>query len=348
MTFDHPWLLLLLLLAILPWLTLPGAPLVHSWIAMLPRDRPSDWLGWAVRSVASITLIALVIALAGPYRAEYTVVRRGTGAEIVLLLDRSGSMDQGFGGVRIGGKSAFKTNSPEALDFYSSLNKGSSRDSKGKVARRLLAEFAAKRPADRFGMIAFSTLPIQILDFTQKSEVVQAAIEAANIGRGLSETDIGLALDSALNYFDHRAYTGSRIILLVSDGGDHLDDPTRERIAIRMRQNRVSLYWIYIRSSQSPGLIAEADEPPSNADVVPEYFLHRYFQTIGVPYHAYEADNPEALQKAVADVDRLENLPISYDDTVPRRDLSQWFYGAACAALALLAAAHLLEIGAWR
>ncbi len=42
------------------------------------------------------------------------------------------------------------------------------RESKRHIARRLLAEFTANRKEDRFGMIVFSTLPIRVLDFTQK------------------------------------------------------------------------------------------------------------------------------------------------------------------------------------
>jgi len=35
---------------------------------------------------------------------------------------------------------------------------------------------------------------------------------------------------------------------------------------------------------------------------VPEVFLHRFFGSMGTPYRAYEAEDPESLQKAIADV----------------------------------------------
>ena len=108
----------------------------------------------------------------------------------------------------------------------------------------------------------------------------QAAITAGNIGRGLSETDIGLALQSALSYFEDRAYTGSRIIMLVSDGGDHVEPDAQARIRELARRYRVALYWIYIRSSNSPGLNAGGAASPAAVDSVPEYPLHRFFQTL--------------------------------------------------------------------
>src|SRR5205085_8872508 len=184
------------------------------------------------------------------------------------------------------------------------------------------SEFIAGRKEDRFGMIVFSTVPIRVLEFTQKTEAIQAAIAAGDVGRGLSETNIGLALQSALSSFEDRPYTGSRIVMLVSDGGDRLDSDARERIAYQARKHRVAIYWIYLRSANSPGLVLEKDEAPENVEAVPEYALHRFFQSLGSSYRAYEAGNPEALRNAIEAVNRLENLPITYLDTVPRRDLS--------------------------
>jgi len=74
----------------------------------------------------------------------------------------------------------------------------SSGASKASVARRLLTQFTAKRPHDLFGMVAFSGLPIRIVDFTQKADVISAALAASTIGRGLSDTDIGRGMLAAL------------------------------------------------------------------------------------------------------------------------------------------------------
>ncbi|MBS0448913.1 MAG: VWA domain-containing protein [Proteobacteria bacterium] len=346
MSFAAPAWLWLLPLALLPLVAGRRDALANTWPALLPHDPASDAIAWGLRIAGVLALAATSVGLAGPYRPEYRVERVGRGAEIVLVLDRSRSMDQSFGGAgRL--PPGLRANSPEALEYYSTLRASEARRSKGQVARSLLGEFAAKRPEDRFGMVVFSTLPLRVLDFTQKPDVIQAAIAAGNVGRGLSETNIGLALDAALGYFENRPFTGSRIIMLVSDGGDHIDPDMRERLTTLARRYRVGFYWIYIRSAGSPGLMADANEPPADADAVPEYFLHRYLQSIGVPYHAYEADNPEALGRAVADVNRLENLPITYQDTMPRRDLSDAAYAVALAAVLLLLAASTLEVRRW-
>lgn len=347
--FAHPWVLLALPLAVLALWQRPQVLLLHSWSALLPRDPLSRALDVGLRALAALAVLALLVGIAGLYRPAYEVERIGRGAEIVLLVDRSRSMDQNF--VTRAGRYA----SPSAGlgDFNISREQADEEHaSKQRAARRLLARFAAQRPADRFSMIAFSTLPIRVLDFTEKPEAVQAAIMAGEVGRGLAETDIGLALREAVDSFRGRPYTGSRIIVLVSDGGDILDAETRAEVARGMRDYRVTLYWLYIRSARGAGLRADVGERTeagaAQGETAPEVFLHRFFDGMGTPYKAYEADNPQALEAAIADVNRLENLPIVYRDTVPRRDLSPWCYGVALAAVLLLLAAKLMELRAWR
>jgi mxaC protein len=343
MRFDLPWLLCLLPLALLPLWARSGSAVSNAWVMLMPHDRASDLLQAALRVAAVLALAMLVLAMAGPYRPEYPVERVGKGAEIVLVLDRSRSMDQGFAGARLGAGPQVKGTGPEALDYYMSLSPGRPRDAKGKVARRLLSEFAAGRPDDRFGMVVFSTLPMRVLEFTQKNEAVQAAISAGDIGRGLSETNIALALLDALSFFNDRSYSGSRIVMLVSDGGDNLDTAAQERIAQAARKQRAAIYWFYLRSANSPGLAADAGE----SDTAPEHKLHTFFQSLGTPYRAYEADNDKDLQKAIADVNRLENLPITYMDTVPRRDLAAYAHATALLCVLVLLGAQVLEIKRW-
>lgn len=344
MSFDDPWLLWLLPLAALPLLSASGTTVSNGWLALAPRDAASSAIGWALRGAAALALALLLWALAGPYRPETTVERIGQGAEIVLVLDRSRSMDQGFASNRPVPAAARGTG-PEAIDHY--MTQIRSRESKGQAARRLMAEFTRQRTDDRFAMVVFSTLPIRVLEFTQRPEAVQAAIAAGNVGRGLSETNIGRALDAALDPFEDRPYTGSRIVMLVSDGGDRLDPDTRERLMHRLRKLRVSVYWLYLRSPNSPGLTPAAGDGAAAADAVPEMMLHRFFQSLPTPYRAYEAADVQALQRAIDDVNRLEKLPIAHEELIPRRELAPWGHGGALLAVLLLLAARCLEIRRW-
>ena len=198
-----------------------------------------------------------------------------------------------------------------------------------------------------FGLVAFSAYPMRVLEFTQKQEVIQAAIRAGDVGRGLSDTDIARGLFESISYFDNQPYTGSRIVMLVSDGGARIDLATREKLAAQFKRNRVGIYWIYLRSVNSPGLFGDVENAVGNIDSSPEIALHSFFSDIKMPYQAYEAENSNALQKAIDDVNRLENLPMTFNEIVPRRDLSWNCYLLASALLTLLIATNLAERKSW-
>ena len=69
--------------------------------------------------------------------------------------------------------------------------------------------------------------------------MVQAALAASAIGRGLPDTRMGARCWRRSSEFEHRGYSGSRVILLVSDGGAQLDEPTRERIHAGLAREKI-------------------------------------------------------------------------------------------------------------
>jgi mxaC protein len=274
-------------------------------------------------------MASIVIALAAPYRAETRIEQFAPGAEIVLLLDRSRSMDQPFAA------------DPHASWF------GAPSETKAAVAQRLLSQFVARRSHDRIGMVVFSTLPIPIIGLTRNGDLAQAAIRASALGRGLAETDLGRGLIAALSYFEGRPYTGSRLILLVSDGGAELNADTRAHIAWLMKRNHVTLDWLYLRSFHSPGLGGAAAPEAGTAGTAPERALHEFFRSMGAPYRLYEAQDPHALEQAIEDVSRLEDLPLRYTAVLPPKDYSGIAYSTALLLALVLLTAKMLELERW-
>jgi mxaC protein len=249
---------------------------------------------------------------------------------MVLLVDRSRSMDEPF------------YSTPTPLPALAAAH----RESKGEVARRLLSEFVGRRANDLFAMVVFSTYPIQTLTWTDKDEAVQAAINAGNVGRGLAETNLGFGLERAIRLFEDRSFAGSRIIMLVSDGAATLDWTTQQHIEQLLRRYRVALYWIYLRTRNSPSIFDQPSDDASNA-IAPQQALHRFFSEMGAPYRAYTAEDPRALERAIHDVSRLQTLPIHYREIRPKRSLERPFYAVAFLMMSLLVVAKLLEIRAW-
>jgi mxaC protein len=330
--FAHPWALLLLPLAVLPLLRRRRDTLPFSYAAWLPGDPLGHIAGWLWRVLATLAIFSIVTALAGPGKPQTQVARVGRGAEILVLMDRSRSMDDHM-----------LPSDWRKLDRSLLLHHLERGQPKAKVARDLLAQFVAQRPDDRFALMFFSTKPLSVVSFTQHDEVVQAGIAAADVGRGLADTEVGRALLAAIAEFDHRAYSGSRIILLVSDGGAYLDDPTRQRVLAGLARNRIALYWIYLRSYNSPML--DTDDP--GRENAPEIALHKFFQTLRTPYRAYQAEVPEDLAKAVADVGRQQNFPLDFLEQVPRQDYSRRFVAAALICCLLLLLGRSLALRSW-
>jgi mxaC protein len=134
-------------------------------------------------------------------------------------------------------------------------------------------------------------------------------------------------------------------VLLVSDGGSKLDPDVRTRLAAALQRARVSVYWLYIRSVNSASIRDSAQTELS--ETVPEIALHRFLEGTGVPYQAFEAEDPQALRHAIDEIDRMEKHTIVATAIVPRRELASWLYGAAALCTALLAMARLVQRTRW-
>jgi mxaC protein len=331
---THPWVLLLLPLAVLPVLRARSDTLLFSYLPWLPTDLAGRIVGWLRTAFGALAIASIVVGLAAPGRPQTQVVRTGRGAEIVVLIDRSRSMDQRM----LPGD--WRTIDP-IIRTQQAWNRG---PQKSRTARELLSHFVEKRPEDRFSLMFFSGGPLPVVPFTQHGEVVQAGITAGGTGPGLSSTDVGRALLAAIAEFDTREYTGSRAILLVSDGGAQLDPPTRQRIAAGMARNRIALYWLYLRSINGASL--DTDDPQASA--IAEVAMNRFFQSLSTPYHAYQVSEPKDLAQAVSDVGRQQNLPLDYLELIPRKDYDRLCFVLGAFACLLILAFSAVQLRSWR
>ena len=308
--FAAPWSLLLLPLAAAPFLRRRHEELRFPSLDWIPEDRFGIWIERLGRLLAAGAIAAIVIALARPGRPESTVPRVGKGAEIVVLFDCSLSMDD---------EMVARGQHPRRI-----------RDSplrKRNIARTALAHFVERRPADRFAMMMFGAAPFRVMPFTQSQDVIHAGIVAAGISTGRPGTDLGRGLLAAVREFDQRAYTGSRVLLLVSDGAAEIDKLTRALIVEGLQRNQIELDWLYLRSANWPRLDEESDERPDS--LVVDVAMHRFFSALPTPYHVFEAESPDGVTKAVNAIDRLHNLPLEYAERVPRRDYTAAAYISA-------------------
>lgn len=319
--WSYPLWLLLLPLALLPWFN-HNLDKTVAWVELVPVDPLSNFISLALKSLAMVAIAALLLALAAPNVPEQKVERVGEGAEIVLLLDRSRSMDDPFAVDRPG------------------LYSVASDNSKRRVSRLYLTEFVKKRPDDRFGFVFFSTKAINLLPLTYNKEAVLATINANALGKGLSDTNMAQALLSSARMFEGQPYRGSRIVLLVSDGGQNLAEEDQKKIRELYQQMNLSVYWIYLKSLQ--GMTLDAGENDNMLFIdTPERKLHEFFKSMNVPYRAFEAGSLEDFASALDEIDRQHYQTLIVEETLPHEPKQDVFLLIALFAMLLLAASHV-------
>lgn len=134
---DQPWILVLLTLALIPLLIRGHSAFTYPSTARLPYDSLSIWLERLWRILGALAIVFVVLGLTGIYLNNPTIERIGRGAHIMIVLDRSASMNDDF------------ADKP-----------GSVSTSKIAVARKVLQTFVSKSREDLIGMVTFGTSPI--------------------------------------------------------------------------------------------------------------------------------------------------------------------------------------------
>jgi len=328
MAFSHPWLLWLLPLAVLPLLLQRAHAKHYSWVDMLPADPLSDLIGLLLKVLAVLTLVFIITGLAAPHTNEQKIQRIGVGAQIALVLDRSASMDDPFSG---------------GTDAAGNNIVG---ETKSVAAARLITSFVKSRQQDMFGMITFSNSAMYVLPLSENKKAVIAAVQATG-GNALFQTNIGSGLTSGAGLFEKIPDSGSRALILLSDGAGRLDANTQQKLKDWFDRLHISLYWIVLRQPGGLSIFDTTYVPPENSALPAEIELNEYFKTLKSPFKAYEAEDPKSLQMAMNDINEREKKPIKYFEKIPGRDYSSACFIIAALMISLLLGVKYLEVKTW-
>ena len=325
--FLKPELLWALPLSLLPLLSHGVRQFPFPGLEDWPRDRLSTLMRWGLRALACLTVLCLLLACAGPFTEGGTSSKVGEGAEIVVVLDRSGSMSESLADT-VSTQVMPGVQTPEG--FVSKIS----------AARKTLEEFMRLREADTFGLVVFNASPISVAPLSADRELAKAALQSAE-SKSVGYTSMTRALGLGLDYFRDRPLTATRVILLVSDGDALIEGQDREALRQMFNRLHVQLIWIYVRGDREPSIVDGQVDSQSLT-------MHRVFGDMGMPYQAFEVNSPEGLHKAIEEVGRLTNQPTRYEYRLPRQDLAAPLYLAAMLLLGLLIWIKRLEITAWK
>jgi mxaC protein len=322
LALSAPAVLALLPLALLPLLLSAQRSQSYPSIEGIEADPLSVVIDWVLRLAGAIAITALILGIGGLHRLGRTIEKTGEGAHIVLLIDRSSSMDNTFAG-----------RAPEGGE-----------ESKSRAARRLLKAFVLGRDHDLVGVAAFSTSPMHVLPMTEHKEAVTAAVDAMD-RPGLAFTNVGRGLALALDMQEADTSPAARVIVLVSDGAAVIDRKVQETLRAAFARRPINLYWLFLRTEGTPGIsTVPAPGEEDTPQAMPERHLDKFFKSLGITYRAFEAENPEAVEHAIAEIGKLERSPITYYERIPHEDLKSRAFAVALAALLVLLAGKLAEV----
>tara|TARA_B100001996_G_scaffold379692_1_gene365856 strand:- start:841 stop:1407 length:567 start_codon:yes stop_codon:yes gene_type:complete len=186
-----------------------------------------------------------------------------------------------------------------------------------------------------------------VLPLTQNKDAIKAAVNAT-AGNALFQTNIGAGLTSSAKLFTNVNDSGSRAIILLSDGAGRIDAKTQQKIRDWFYRFQIGIYWIVLKQQGGFSIFDENFVPRDEEQLPPQIELYEYFKTFRSPFHAYEAEDPKSLALAIKDINLKEKKPIRYEEIIPGTNHSKKLLVAAFFMALLLLTLKLIEVKSFK
>ncbi len=322
--FRDPWFLLAAMIAPLLWLLLRRSPgVIHYSSIAIPRKAPRSLrvrLSGLPALLLALAALSTAISLAGPRRGDATTRVSREGIAMMMVLDRSGSMD--------------------ARDFEkdTDINR---LHAVQRVFRDFLtnADNKARRPDDLIGAIAFGRFPDSVCPLTLDHGSLAAIVGDLEVLHDPQEsaTAVGDALALAVERLrEHPAR--SKVVILLTDGEDNasiIDPLTSAQLAA---DHDVKVYTI------GAGRDGNVLFPVFNSRTQQWTLTRRFFELdeeqlieiaelTGGQYFA--AEDAASLERVISEIDQLERSEITEERFLRYTEFFKIFIHAALACVAL-------------
>lgn len=287
--FATPWLLALLPLVPLiaasrMWAGNRSAAALryaHNSLATPPKRTWRVATQPALTGLRLLALALIIVAVARPQTSEATQIINGTGVDIALALDISGSM--------------------ASLDFAPQNRLG--------AAKSVIGDFVEARPYDRIGLVVFASQAFIQGPPTIDHDVLQVLLTEVELVTDLGLDDgtaIGLGLASAANML-RESTAESKVIILLTDGANNAGniDPITAALAIEALGIKV-----YAIGAGRPGIVQIPQRTRFGTRIVryhsdlDEEVLTKIASTTGGQY--FHAENAAGLEQIYEEINRLE------------------------------------------
>lgn len=303
MTFQNPYFLLLLVFAILPFIVKKhSSSFKFSSFTILPKDRVSSSADFLSKLILSLTIIALALGVSGiEIKKEqdiYSVPSWKTGAQIVYIVDASGSMATGeFDDGKLKLEAAFD----------------------------ILEKFILHRNNDYSALIIFGDGPVLIYppNFNKKEKGAPMIIESMRMLKNsqinLGYTTLDLTIAKAISLFNKEKTTYDKAIVFLSDGEGEINRNKRIELSFWLEKFNAKFYWIRIASDEQSS--ADGD-------------MRDLLGSLGSLGKIFQGNTPKEIEKALSEIDKLEKgLLECKEQRIIAHQLDKLFYFSACLGL---------------
>lgn len=298
LTFNYPWLSLLLPL---PWLVarlLPASraqrvsvrvpfgrrlaeTLRDSGAEEATRIKPS-------RSVVPSLLWGLtLVAVVRPQWIEAPITRDLPTRDLLLLVDLSGSMQQ----------EDFKGRDGTSIDRLAAV-------------KQVLGDFLEARDGDRVGLVVFGDAPYLQAPFSTDLKLVRQLLDECQVGMAGPKTALGDAIGLGVSLFE-QSVAPAKTVIALTDGND-----TKSRVppleAARVAAGR----GIHVHT------VAIGDPTTVGEDKLDEQALRDVASAAEGKY--FFAADRNSLESIYDELDKIETRKVDTVSHRPKRDLFHW------------------------
>ncbi len=288
-SLADPWFLpLLLSLPLVAWLARERRRAIPARAPMIAHELPSTWrvrFSWLPLACEVAALACALFALARPLEGEIYLTSENEGVDIVLLLDRSTSMEQGQEG---SGERRFD------------------------IAKRAVGDFAVRRMTDREGaadnvcLVGFAMFTELLCPFTLDAGAISGVLKDLDVEqrRDLDGTSIGLAVSEAVRLLE-LSEAKSKVVVILTDGEDTtglIDPLDSARLAM---EKGVRIYAVFA----GPRVVTRYDPLTRRRVNIPVRvkLLPALAKVTGARF--FHAQDEAELEEAYAEIERLERTP---------------------------------------